>query len=88
MENLQKCLERKIRDVYFKYGGWNTSSVIVSEDKVEIYIDTEKPYFGGKFFDMIDDLAKEIEEPLKNAGFKTKVKREFLFGFLHWEFTK
>ena len=85
---LQECIEQKITSAYAKYGGWNSASVIVRRDSVEIWFNTEKPYLGPKFWDFLEEVADSISEPLRKAGYQTNHQSQFLYSLLSWTYKR
>ena len=85
---LQDCIEQKINVAYAKFGGWNSASVTVRNDSVEIWFNTEKPYLGAKFWDFLDEVADSISEPLRKAGYQTDHESQYLYSLLNWKYKK
>ena len=79
---LEAFIEDEIMKGYNRYGGYSTASVRVTYHKIEIWFNTEKPYLGSKFFDLLSDVKDAIRSRLIESGYEAIPEEDYLFSMI------
>ena len=86
-DELRKFVEDVIASEYAKHGQVSTAKVYVYDTEIKIWFNTEKPYLGAAFWDMLNHVAENIADRMQEEGFEESGK-EYLYDFRVWTFKK
>lgn len=83
------ALEKRIKEVlekaYERYGEKSTAQVKVENQKFEIWINSEDPYLGKKYWDFFEELSKELKKIFFKEGFLCSSEWFYNYNILKFE---
>ena len=86
--SLIKRLKDAIGDVYHKYTALPDETIVdVSQDGVFIYFNSEQPYLGMGFFELIDEAKRALDDILNPEGYIYD-RSDVMFDFIVWHYDK
>ena len=87
-ESLIKRLKDAIGDVYQKYTALPDETIVdVSQRGVFIYFNSEQPYLGMEFFELIEEAKKALDDILNPEGYIYD-RADVVFDYIVWHYDK
>lgn len=85
-DELSQFIENAIDRAYEEYQETSTAVVHVYDKKeIQVWINSENPYLGAKFWKLLDTVEIAIDERLKQEGY-TYQKTEYMYDFMIWHY--
>lgn len=84
--NLQNFIMKAINETYLSYNELSTAEVKIDKTNIQIMFNSETPYLGKQFWNLLNQISEAIDDKLKQAGYNYK-RTEVLYDYIIWHYT-